>query len=301
MATDSFKLTWRQVSTAPQKMSAQLGATVVHGNIAYFSQGNSVYSYTRDKWTTLQQCTNFYFGLAVVNNKVTAIGGKSGLSATNSLLCLEDQGTKWKALLPKMPKATIGPATVTTPTHLVVAGGRTKPFYSGDSNALLCIQVLDIKTLQWSLASSSPKASQYPRLLLCGEHIYLSNYNTIFSCSMEELIKSCKPTSTDSSDGGSVWTKLTDIPVPYHTSLTTLRGRVLAIGGSDKTWRDKLGPTGAIYLYSENSNSWSVIGEMPTPRCLAQVAVLPSNELITVGGMDGSGRDCNITNIASTE
>ena len=301
MAKDSFKLTWRQGSTAPQNTSALWGAAVVHGNTAYFSQGNSVYSYTlaRDKWTTIQPCTNSYFGLAVVNNKVTAIGGESGLRATNSLLCLEDQGTKWKELLPEMPKATIGPATVATPTHLVVAGGRIKYLYSKDSNALLCIQVLDIKTLQWSLASSSPKASEHPCLLLCGEHIYLSNHNMIFSCFMEELVKSCKPASTDSSDGGSVWTKLADIPVPYHTSLTTLRGRVLAIGGSDQMWDGT--PTGAIYLYSENSNSWSVIGEMPTPRYFAKVAVLPSNKLITVGGVDGGGNSCNITNIASTE
>ena len=296
MAKHSFKLTWRQGSTAPQNMSAQLGAAVVHGNTAYFSYGRNMYSYTlaRDKWTTIQPCTNSYFGLAVVNNKVTTLGGWSrGSGVTNSLLCLEDHGTKWKKLLPEMPKATIGPATVTTPTHLVVAGGRTRPFHYGDSNALLWIQVLDIKTLQWSLASSSPKASEHPCLLLCGEHIYLSNHNMIFSCSIEELVKSCKPASTNSSDSGSVWTKLADIPVPYHTTLTTLRGHVLAIGDS--------APTGSIHLYSKNSNSWSVIGEMPTPHCLALVAVLPSNKLITVGGVDGRGRDCNITNIASTE
>ena len=73
-------------------------------------------------------------------------------------------------------------------------------------------------------------------MTLCGGYLYLSQDNTIFSCSVEELLKSCKPASTNSSDGGSVWTTLTDIPVPYGATLATLRGHVLAIGGSDTIW-----------------------------------------------------------------
>ena len=110
---------------------------------------------------------------------------------------------------------------------------------------------------------------------------------------MEDLLKSCRPASTDSSDGDSVWTKLEDIPVPYWASLTTLRGQVLAIGG-----RDQLNggtPTGAIHQYNRSTNSWSDIGEMPTPRACPLVAVLASHELIVVGG-----HYCDVTEIASS-
>ena len=42
----------------------------------------------------------------------------------------------------------------------------------------------------------------------CGGSIYLTNdENKVFSCSMEDLLK-----STNSSDGGSVWTRLANIP-----------------------------------------------------------------------------------------
>ena len=111
-------------------MLAFQGSAVVHGNTAYFSQGHCVYSYTpaSDEWTTLPPCEYRRFGLAVVNDKVTTIGGyRSGIGPTNTLLCLDDQGTKWSKFLPPMPAARVRPATVTTPTHLIVA-------WEGDQN-----------------------------------------------------------------------------------------------------------------------------------------------------------------------
>ena len=101
-----------------------------------------------------------------------------------------------------------------------------------------------MNTLQWSSASSSPKALQYPHMTLCDGYLY-----RIFSYSLKEFLKSCKSPSTNtySHDCGSVWTRLTDIPVPYlGASVATLRGHVLAIGGSDNGYN----PTGAIHCYN---------------------------------------------------
>ena len=263
---------------------------MVHGNTAYFSQHNSVYSYTlsQDKWTKLKQCEYLYFSMAVINDQLTTIGGGHDATATNTLLCLSKSlwKMKWEELLPPMPTARIWSAAVTTPTHLIVAGGGT-----GLGAALSVVETLDTNTLQWSSVSSSPEALQYPSMTLCNGQLYLSEHRKIFSCSVEELLKSRKPASTNSS--GSVWTKLTDIPVPYDARLTTLRGQVLAIGGSDQEYHGT--PTGAIHQYNRSTNSWSVIGEMPTPREEPLVAVLPSHELIVVGGFS-----CDVTEIASS-
>ena len=297
MKTDPVKLTWRQGRIAPEVMSAFSGAAAVHGNTAYFSRGYNVYSYTlaSDEWTKLPPCEYEDSGLAVVKKKVTTIGGLSDGRTINNLVSWHEGwfrwGTGWRGLLPPMPTARVRPATVTTPTHLIVSAGMTQL----NGYGLPTIEILDTNTNQWSSASSSPKALRYPHMSLCGEHLYLSENNKIFACSVEELLKSCKPASTNRSDGGSVWTKLADIPVHYWTSVTTLRGQVLAIGGRNRT------QTGAIHQYSRNTNSWSFVGEMPTPRADPLVAVLPSNELIAVGGKDGAGRYCNITEIASTD
>ena len=67
-----------------------------------------------------------------------------------------------------------------------------------------------------------------------------------------------------------MWTELAAVPVSYYSSLVTLRGCVLAIGGTDD-------------LFDVTTNSWSVRGEMPT-RSDVLAAVLPSNDLVVVGG-----------------
>ena len=288
MSTGRVKLTWRRGTPAPVCMC---GAAVVHGNTAYFSQGYNVYSYTLslDKWTQLKQCEYQYFSMAVVNNHLTTIGGLcNDGTATNILLYLSKSSSemKWEELLPPMQTARERPTAVTTPAHLIVAGGRT----SLCGIALSVVETLDTNTLQWSYVSSSPEALQYPNMTLCNGQLYLSEDSKIFSCSVEELLRSRKPASTNSS--GSVWTKLTDIPVPFNASLTTLRGQVLALGGRDQ-WGGGT-PTGAIHHYNRSTNSWSVIGEMPTPRDWPLLAVLPSHELIVVGGYG-----CTFTEIAS--
>ena len=267
---------------------------MVHGNMAYFSRdGHNVYSYTlsQDKWTKQKQCKYRSFSMAVVNNQLTTIGGRQrgDDAATNTLLCLSRSSSemKWEELLPPMPTARIWSAAVTTPTHLIVAGGRTR--LHGDP--LSVVETLDTNTLQWSSVSSSPEALSYPNMTLCNGQLYLSEHSKIFSCSVEELLKSRKPASTNSS--GSVWTKLADIPVPYWARLATLRGQVLVIGGSDQPGGGT--PTGVIHQYNRSTNSWSYIGKMPTPRSWPLVAVLPSHELIVVGGYN-----CAVTEIASS-
>ena len=42
--------------------------------------------------------------------------------------------------------------------------------------------------------------------------------------------------------------------------------------------------TGAIHCYNKATNSWSIIGEMPTPQYDVLTAVLPTNKLVVVGG-----------------
>ena len=292
MTTNPFKLTWKRGRTAPEGMLAYAGAAVVHGNTAYFTRNKHVYSYTpaKDEWIELPQSDYERFGLAVVNNKVTTVGGLRDGRATNTLHCLEFEGTKWRKTLPEMPRARVDPAAVTTPNYLIVAGGKAEQY----GKALPNIEILNTNTLQWFSTISSPAALEYPHMTVCDGHLYLSGHNKIFSCSVEELRKSA---STSSSDG-SVWTELVNIPVPYWASLTTLRGQVLAIGGSDRLMDGTR--TGAIHFYDRSTNSWSAIGEMPTPRYDPLVAVLHSNKLIAVGGWDGKGY-CNITEVANSD
>ena len=247
-----------------------------------------MYSYTvpENKWTELPECKYEYFAMAVINDALTTIGGQDHqYAATNTLLSLS--GSSWGEVLPPMPTKRALPAAANTPTHLVVAGG-SQSFLGKDPVAT--VEVLNTETLQWSVASSLPETVTSPPMTTCGGCIYLAGSdNKVFSCSVEDL------KSTISSDGGSVWTRLASIPAPLRpriSSLATLRGHVLAFGGegygSDK-------PRGAIHCYDAATNSWSFICEMPTPRSTVLTAVLPSNELVVVGGVGTNHWVCGTT------
>ena len=276
-------ITWRQKEEAPEWITSGDGVTASNGNTIYFSQSNWVYSYTApaDKWIKLPPCKHSYFGLAVVNHVLTAIGGlQSGwigsVKYTNVLLSFS--GRTWNKVFPPMQTRRSHPAAATTPTHLVVAGGAVD-----EHPCTAVVEVLNIDTVQWSIASNLPKAAYKSQMILCDGSFYLSSDNTVFSCSVEDL-ESCKPKPTNSIDGGSVWTRLADIPKGYYkSSVTTLRGRVLVIGGSEYEAGKAKSP-GTIHCYDVANNLWSAIGELPTPRSEVLAAALLNNDLIVLGG-----------------
>ena len=242
------------------------------------------YDTSEDKWDTLEKCEYQCFRLAIVNDKLTTIGGGCGGTPTNKLLSYTSD-KKWEQQLPSMPTAREWPAAVTTSTHLIVAGGEIM-----QKGQLPVVEILDTSNLQWFAVCNLPKSLECPNITICGEHLYLSRVSKFFSCSIEELLKSCKPASTNSSSS-TVWKELANVPVSYNTNLVTLREQVLAIGGERQYGK----PTGAIHRYDRSTNSWNLIGHMPTPHRRPLVAVLPSHELIAVGWIE-----CNVTEIASS-
>ena len=266
-------------------MRSEWGSAAVHGSTAYFSRDYNVYSYTvpENKWTKLPQCKYERFAMAVINDALTTIGGwDDQYEATNTLLRIS--GSSWEEVLPPMPTKRVRAATANTPTHLVVAGGKkTKTGFS-----LVTVEVLNTDSLQWSIASCFPKMDGSTLMTKSGGRIYLTGQsNNVFSCSVEDLLKS-------TNNSGSVWTRLARIPTQWESSIATVRGRVLAIGG-----RDGGNSTRAIHCYDIATNSWSVIGEMPTQRALNLTAVLPSNQLVVVGGWKANLTSSTITDIAT--
>ena len=285
MSANPVKLSWRKGKQPPKTMSSLCGAAIVHGDTAFFSFICNVYSYKilDNEWTVLQRSEYQYFSLAIVNDTLTTIGGcTSDFKSTDTLLSLTQSGLemKWGKYLPPMMTKRILPVTISITTHLIVAAGRTK--YVG--GGLFTVEVMDTETFQWSVASSLPQDVMYPQMTLCNGYIYLSDGGTVFSCSVEGLLQSCqlppqKPTSIDASKSDSIWTRQADIPVTSGgSSLTTLGEHVLAIGGEPTNNN----PSADIHYYDKVTDSWSVMGEMPTSQSRPLVTVFPSYELVVV-------------------
>jgi hypothetical protein len=150
---------------------------------------------TRTKpWSQLQECRYRNFGMAVINDKLVSIGCNKDDQVTNSLISYASSFVlmkMWKEdrCLPPMPSYRMNPAAVSTSTHLIVAGGcRT---FSG--TFLSTVEVLDIKTCQWSTACNLPPMDGLPQLVSCGGSVCILTNNTLFTGPVDVLLDSSRP------------------------------------------------------------------------------------------------------------
>ena len=71
----------------------------MYGSVTYFGlpDDRKVLSYNsgEKKWSSLPECPRVQFTLAVVNDLVTAVGGKKAGKRTNTLLSLKEKNGSW--------------------------------------------------------------------------------------------------------------------------------------------------------------------------------------------------------------
>ena len=286
---------WQKESKAPEKM--ERGSAASDSNMAYFNGRLStrVYSYDFDtqKWCQLPDTLHNRSTLVVVQHILTMVGGyvSGWLSgkATNSLLSLMGEGgaMKWLPHYPAMPTARKDTAAVCSGHSLIVAGGL------GDGgNRLATVEVLDIDTKHWSTACSLPHPLSEATISICRERLYLmggrdETGRSVLTCSVPELLQSQTEklrTEPEPDRQTTKWRRIADAPY-YFSSCATLCGQLVAMGGR-KDGKD----TAAIFVYKETTDSWEAMGDMPTARRLALVAIL-NGKLMAVGGeIGGRGR-----------
>ena len=272
-------LNWRDGGKAPLKIFR--GAAVVNGNMAYFMSRNGVvcsYNVSTKKWSILPKCPYQSSSLAVINGQLTAIGGGKGNkdTCTNKLLSLPG----YKEVFPAMPTKRLDTTAVTSKEHLIVAGGITG---WSDTGTLNTVEVMDTKSLVWSTVASLPHFYCDASISICGDQLYMmggyeknGRTKSVLTCSLTELLQS-------SSSSASIWYRVVDTPACSSTC-AAVNGELLAVGGHDKGWK----PLSPIHKYNPTTNSWDLISNMPTARWLSLVTVLPTNEMMVVGGRIGT-------------
>ena len=279
---EQLKLTWETRREAPREMTR--GAAVAHGSLAYFIADGSheVFAYNSESngWNELPECPQSDFGLAVVNNLITAVGG---VLYTNRLSSFS--GGEWVTVFPAMPTKRYFTAIISAQNYLIAAGGQ------GVGGVLSTVEVMDMNTLEWYTAASLPEPVYHMSATVCGGRLYLlggsnknfSSTHAVFTCTLDSLIRSCHPPSQTPphTSEASVWQRVADVPVMGSTC-TTLNGRVLAVGG----WDSHGNRTAAVHMYNPDSDSWLVLGNMPTARCWCLVVGL-RDCIMAVGGDGG--------------
>ena len=279
---EQLKLTWEACRNAPCELWS--GTAVAHGGLAYFSSYgcHDVFGYNpeKDDWCKLPKCPQSEFGLTVVNNLITAVGGEVDGQDTNHLSSFS--GGEWVTVFPPMPTKRFFPAVISAKNYLIVAGGYEV------GGRLSTVEVMDMNTLEWYTAASLPDPASCMSATVCGGHLYLlggygkygNGTHAVFTCTLDSLVRSCHPplkTPPHTSEA-SVWQRVADVPVIFSTCIT-LNGRVLIVGGMDS--HDS--PTPAVHMYNPESDLWLRLGNMTTARYDCLVVGL-RDCIIAVGG-----------------
>ena len=273
------------------------GAAVVDGDMAYFMNVNGEvcsYNISSKKWNKLPKCPYWCSSLAVINGHLTAIGGCKDVSNnTNKLLSLPG----YKESLPAMPTKRWDTTAVTSKDHLIVAGGVTG---LSSADTLNTVEVMDTISLVWLTVACLPHPYSFASMTISGDQLYMlggsddnGKTKSVLTCSLTELLQSSSSSSSSiwqrvadtlkssSSSSSSIWHRVADTPA-YRSTCAAVNGELLAVGGRDED--DK--PSSAIHKYNLTTNSWDLINNMPTARWISLVAVLPTNEMMVVGGSD---------------
>ena len=284
---------WKKESKAPEEMYR--GSAAVDANTAYFNGRHSttVHSYDSDtqKWSRLPDTPHTQSTLVVVHHILTMVGGQISDRATDSLLSLmgEGRGEKWQNNLPAMPTKRCCTAAVCSGCSLIIAGGED------GSNKLATVEVLDTNTRQWSIAISLTQPFPLATISICGERLYTlgglyqaGRTHSVLSCSIPELLQSCQTQPlagklrTAPANQSTIWRHVAAAP-HYSSSCATLCGQLVAVGG----WEGGKN-TSTITVYDETTDSWEAVGDMPTARSEALVAIL-NGKMMVVGGWVGDG------------
>ena len=315
-STEDIQANWLKGGKAPSDM--RRGASTVDGSIAYFApyNNNSIHAYdsVTEEWSKLPECPQRHVGLAVLNGLLTAIGGEQAFKATNTLLSLTgaDGERKWSEHFPPMPTKRYCTAVASNSKSLIVAGGQASP---KPIDRLNTVEIMDIATLQWSIARSLPQQTTQASATICQDKLFLlggveenGKTKTVLACSLETLIKcgqarrqslgsklrSLSRSESRGNDRTPVWVKMDNLPANLSTC-ATLAGHLLAIGGySDMS----NGPTSVVRIFNPRSKMWDILGDMPTARYMCLVATFP-HKLMVVGGAIGVISDCDAVEIAS--
>lgn len=229
------------------------GAVVVHGTIAYIIGRNSrtLYRYQsdKDKWREHSQCPHVNPGLALINDMLTAVGGKERDRATNKLVSWNEE--KWVEEFPPMKTPREEPAVVSHGLCVVALGGDVEQ---------RGVEVFNVSSSLWTTVTSLPTPAPRITAALCrGNIVAMTNDGYAMSTNFPV---------TDSAIRSIQWKDL-----PYKRfvgpTLTAFRGQTVVAHNDG--------------LHQLCEGKWVEVGSTPLPVMYSIVWVV-DDQMVVVGG-----------------
>ena len=237
-----------------------------------------LYSIATDEWDEINTPVA-RFAIAVYDKQLVLVGGSLGNDQmTNRLWTLFEfeRDYEWLETLPPMKVKRCAASSVGHKNYLLVVGGDSASqdtsvteVYNG-ANGWMLAGSLPSRTYGINYFGMKSVKIDGTWYLMGGEE----QGESVFSASIDSLIS-----SQDRSK--STWTYISDVPYS-NSSPAVHRNTLIAIGGAS---RDSL-PSSGIYYHSQDTKSWEVAGELPEGVSDTCTIVLPTKELMAIGGSD---------------
>ena len=271
-----LKLKWEKLPNMPTEMACP--RLVTDDTAVYVTAGGGScdihrYDPQAKNWSKLPEYQYSDFGMTVVKNQLTCVGGKdvSTEKMINIVAVYSAANRRWEHHYPPMNTPRRYPTAFNYQQYLVVAGG-------GDGDDLATVEILDTSTNQSQWFSSTPlpvKGSRMSFSIIYGT-LYLlggSLHKQVLSMSLSAL--------TQAGNVPTKWRTLPDTPLEYSTGIA-VRGSLLAMGGKNQ---DKQ-RSSAINVYDKEKNIWRKVGDLPNEREDCTCCLLPGEMIFIAGGED---------------
>ena len=238
------------------------------------------YSQTDDTWYTLPPAPVYWFGMGDLNGQLVIVGGRTRQGVvTGKVHTLNSSTQKWVESIAPMPTARYSPAVFSQSSCLTVVGGRNQ-----HGTNLSDVEIFMPHTSQWhKMTSPAPSPLCNMATTVINNKCFIAEYH---STKVYQLCVSLQQTTTDSTNTPHViteWTNLCDLP-HKGCGLGSINRCLLAVGGGDVP-----NPITTILGFSPITNTWKTVGELPEPRLFCTTVLLPTGELLVMGGWDGTG------------
>ena len=242
-------------------LSLRLGSSRDHARLYSCKPGGD------GSWTATDTPT-YRYALTTYDSHLLLVGGREYPSEqiTNKIYTMIDG--EFKELLPPMKEKRYSTSAMSSGSVLAVAGG-----FGGFDGSRPLSSVEVYNSGQWTSGQSLPDARYDMKSVFHGDKWILigglEQGTKVYCVSLQSLVSGTEQ---------SPWETLPDRPIPYSAA-AVIGGRMLSIGGGNL-----LNPTTSVYAYSSDNQSWIHVGDLPTPLRNTCAIVVPSGELIVIGG-----------------
>ena len=218
----------------------------------------------------------YWFALITYHSQLVLVGGRELVEAgpvTNKLWTFTGHD-QWRNTLPSMEIKRHRASAVEFADNILVAGGEDDNWRNVD-----IVEVYNGH--HWAEAQFLPRSCYHTKSTVLNGHWYLMGGmvqgKDVYYASLDSLVASCRPSEKPLP---SVWKRLPDVP-HVRSSTAVFGSRLIAVGGGYP-------PSSSIHAYSPHTQSWVHVGDMPAELVSTCTAVLPTGDLMVIGGWSDS-------------